>query len=187
MGYGDWIFLGILLIVFILGAILGFGKVVSMFVLNKIVRIIVAVFVCYTYGSMILGIPAISQLLTDVAANWSHITFLTKIHLDLIIYYVALFLITMIIVSILAKLVRGMSESKFLPIKILNKVGGAALFCVFAVGLMLLVFYIITWIGGETAENFRMALMENGEKILLPLFEKNPMTELINYVMPAIE
>lgn len=186
MGYGDWIFLGALLIVFILGAIMGFGKVVSMFVLNKIVRIIVAIFVCYTYGAMILGMPAISQLLTDLAANWSHIGFLTAIHLDLIIYYIALFLITMLVLVIAAKILKGISESKALPVKILNKVCGAVLFSALALALMLLGFHIITWIGGETKANFGNLLAEKGNKILLPLFENNPILKLIDYVKAAI-
>lgn len=179
MGYGDWIFLGVLLLVCGLGALLGFGKVLCMFVLNKIVRIIVAIFVCYTFGGMILGIPFVNQLLADLAANWAHIDFLTKIHPEIIIYYIALFIITMLAVWILSRILKGISEAKALPIKIINKVGGAILFAVFAFALMLLVFQIISWIGGQSAANFQNVLETNCPAILRPLYEHNPMLSLI--------
>lgn len=180
MGYGDWIFLSALLLVCGLGAILGFGKVLCMFVLNKIVRIILAIFVCYTFGGMILGIPFVNQMLKDLASNWAHIEFLTKIHLEIVIYYIALFIITMLVVWILSRIIKGISEAKALPIKIINKVGGAILFGAFALAIMLLVFQIIAWVGGQTAANFENTLDINCPAILRPLYEHNPMRSLIN-------
>ena len=179
MGFGDWIFLGALLIVMILGALLGFGKVFSWFVLNKIVRIIAAIFVCYTFGGMILAIPFVNRLLIDLAANWAHIAFFNKIHLEIIIYYVALFLLTIIIILIFSRIIRGISEADYKPIKVINKVFGAIIFGVFAFATMLLVFHIITWIGGETSHNFLSALQTDAGAILRPLYENNPMTKLI--------
>lgn len=179
MGYGDWIFLGALLIVAILGSLLGFGKVFSLFVFNKLVRILVSIFVCYTFGGMILSIPFINQLLIDLAANWAHVEFLTKIHLEIIIYYIVLFIIIMLIILILSKIIRGVSESKFLPIRVLNKTFGAILFVAFAMALMLLAFHIISWIGGETAKNFLSSLQTDANAIVRPLYENNPMTQWV--------
>lgn len=179
MGYGDWIFLGAMIVVLILGSLLGFGKVFSWFVLNKIVRIVVAVFVCYTFGGMILGIPFVNRMLSALASNWSHVEFLTKIHLEIIIYYVALFLITVIVIAILSKIIRGISEADYKPVKVINKALGAILFGVFAFATMLLVFHIITWIGGETSQNFLGMLQTDAGAILRPLYENNPMTKLI--------
>ena len=184
MGYGDWIFLGALLIVAILGSVLGFGKVFSLFVLNKFVRILAAIFVCYTFGGMILSIPFINQLLIDLAANWAHIEFLTKIHLEIVIYYIALFIITMLIILILSRIVRGVSESRFTPIRVLNKVCGAMLFVAFAMALMLLVFHIISWIGGQTAESVLSALQMDANAIVRPLYENNPMTQWVSTLIP---
>lgn len=180
---GDWIFLGVLLIVLVVGAILGFGKVLGWFVLNKFVRIIIAVFVCYTFGGMILDIPAISQLLIDLRANWADISFLNTIHLEVIIYYIILFALTMLIVLLLSKIIRGVSETKALPVKILNKIGGAILFGAFALAIMLLIFQIIVWIGGDTAINFHDKLYESADLILLPLFENNPLLRLVNLIV----
>lgn len=180
MGYGDWIFLGALLVVTAIGALLGFGKVLTAFVLNKIVRIIMAVFVCYTFGGMILGIPFVNQLLADLAANWAHIGFLRVIHLEIIIYYVVLFAITMLVIWILSKILRGLSEVQFFPVRVLNKVGGAILLSALAFALMLLVFQIIHWIGGATSDNFLSLLQVNCPAIVRPLYENNPLNVLIN-------
>lgn len=186
LGQGDWIFLGALLVVLFLGSILGFGKVLSFFVLNKAVRIIIAVFVCYTFGGMILGISFVNQLLVDLKSSWANSSFLNAIHLEIIIYYVALFIITMILILIISRILRGVSESKFLPIRILNKVCGAVLLSAFALAIMLLVFQIIVWIGGETAVNFGIKLSEKADKILLPLYEDNPMLKLIELAKTQI-
>lgn len=179
MGYGDWIFVGALLIVAILGAMFGFGKVFSLFVLNKLVRIIIAVFVCYTFGGMILSIPFVNQLLADIAVNWADINILTKIHFEIILYYIVLFTVTMIIIFILSRVIRSISESQFLPIKILNKACGAILLCALAFVLMLLVFHIISLIGGETAKSLLVSLQTDANAIVRPLYENNPMTQWI--------
>lgn len=179
MGYGDWIFLGALLIVMILGALLGFGKVLSLFVLNKFVRIVLAVFVCYTFGGMILSIPAMNQLLADLASNWASVEFLTKIHLEIIIYYVVLFIITMLIVWIVSKILNGISEIDVLPVKIINKIFGAILLGAFAIALLLLVFQIIGWIGGETSKNFLVTLQTDANAIVRPLYEQNPLSQWV--------
>lgn len=182
MGYGDWIFLGVMLIVIMLGSVLGFGKVFSWFVLNKIVRMLLAVFVCYTFGGMILGISVVNRMLTELASYWSHIDFLTKIHLEIFIYYIVLFLITLIIISILAKLIRGLSEASYRPVKVINKLFGAIAFAALALAIMLLAFHIITWIGGDTSKNFLNMLQTDAGAILRPLYENNPMTKLIEMV-----
>ena len=179
MGYGDWIFLGAMLVMVLLGSILGFGKVFSWFVLNKIVRIIVAVFVCYTFGGIILGIPFVGRILEKLAANWSDVEFLTKIHLEIIIYYAALFLITIIIIAITSKIIRGISEADYKPVKVINKFLGAITFGIFAFAIMLFVFHVIRWVGGETSKNFLEMLQTDAGAILRPLYENNPMTTLI--------
>lgn len=183
MGYGDWIFLGVLLAVVLVGALLGFGKVFSVFVVNKYVRIAVAVFICYTYGGMILSIPFVSQLLIDLRSNWSHIAFLSALHLEIIIYYIVLFVLSVLLILIFSKIVKGVSETDVLPVKILNKVGGAILFGVLAFTLMFLAFQIIVWIGGNTAINFQNILAENAGKIVLPLYTHNPLLRLVELVI----
>ena len=176
MGYGDWIFLGILLICCGLGALLGFGKVLCWFVLNKVVRIIIAIFICYTFGGMILGIPFINQMLKDLAANWEHIGFLKAIHLEYIIYYIVLGGITVFAVWITARILRSISESQSKPIKVFNRIAGALLLSAFALALMLLIFQIIYGVGVSTHDSFGELLSQNAPAILKPLYEKNPMS-----------
>ena len=180
MVLADWIFLGGLLLCIAIGALLGFGKVLSALVLNKGVRIIVAIFVCYSFGGMILAIPAVTNLLAELSAKWAHIDILIDIHLDIIIYYIVLFLITMLIIWILSKIVKGVSEIEVLPVKILNKVAGAILFTAFALALMLLAFQIIIWIGGNTATSFAEKISDS--TIIKPLFENNPLLKLVEII-----
>lgn len=182
MGYGDWIFLGVLLVIAVLGAIMGFGKVFSLFVLNKYVRIFVAIFVCYTFGGMILSIPFVNQMLADLASNWSHIKFLNLIHLEIIIYYIGLAIITIVLVIIFAKVVKGVSETNVKVIKILNKLGGVILFGALALILIFLVFQIIAWIGGNTDINFRNTLSQNANAIVGPLYANNPLLKLVEII-----
>lgn len=182
MGYGDWIFLGALLLVLGLGALLGFGKVLCMFVMNKIVRTVAAIFFCYTFGGMILSIPFVNKLLLDLASNWSHIAFLTKLHPEIIIYYIALYFITLLVLWLLSKILKGISETDLLPIKIINKVFGALLLTAIAFALMLLVFQIIHWIGGQTAANFQSQLETNCPAIVRPLYESNPLLKIVELI-----
>lgn len=182
MGYGDWIFLGILIVFAVLGSLMGFGKVLNLFVLNKYVRIAVAVFVCYSFGGLILSIPFVNQTLADISSNWANVAFLNFIHLELVIYYVALFFIVLVLLWVSTKLIRGISEIKLLPIRILNSVGGAVLLSVFVLALILIVFQIIAWIGGNTANNFYATLTQNANGIVRPLFENNPMIVLIRLI-----
>lgn len=176
MSTPDLVFLGIMLVSLLLGAILGFGKVFGMVVLNKFTRVALAIFVCYSFGGMILGIPFVNQLLVDLSAYWADVNILNTIHLEIIIYYVALFLLTMLVLLIIARIVKGISEADVLPVKILNKVGGAVVLAAGVLLLMLVVFQIIYMIGGSTAESFAEKLSQS--TIMMPLYENNPLLKI---------
>lgn len=180
MSTPDLVFLGIMLVSLLLGAILGFGKVFGVLVLNKFTRIVLAIFVCYSFGGMILGIPFINQLLIDLSAYWADIELLNTIHLEIIIYYVALFLITILLLLIFSRIVKGISEVDVLPVKVLNKVAGAIVLAAGMLLLMLVVFQIIYMIGGATAESFAEKLSQS--TIMLPLFENNPLLKIMEMV-----
>ena len=177
----DWIFLGGLLICIALGALIGFGKSMK-FITGGIAGIIISVLLCYMFGGLILGIPFVNQMLIKLADNWAHIGWLTKLHPEIIIYYIALFAISMILRIVIMKIFAHVMETDILLIKIINKVGGAVLVTTLAILLLLFVFQIIVWIGGNTVENFSSALTDS--TIVKPIFENNPLAILVEMVKP---
>lgn len=181
MGYGDWIFLGVLLVMALLGVIVGFGKGLSFFA-GKVTRVIVAVILCYFFGGVILKIPFVSTMLEELASKWAHIGFLAKIHLELIIYYIVLALIFMLLLFLTVKLIDRITDSDVPVINVVNRIGGALLFVAAAFVIILLVFQIIMWIGGNTAESFYNSLAANANCIVRPIYEHNPASGIVNFV-----
>ena len=149
-----------------------------------IVGVAISVFICYCIGGLILDIDAIRNLLGDLAAKWAHIHWLSVIHLEIIIYYIILFLIVQVARILIVKLIAGMFEAKLLIMKIINKVGGALLFVGLFFLLALLIFQIIYWIGGETAINFHAKLAGSWFN-LDELFIHNPLAKMVDYIRAA--
>lgn len=181
----DWIALGVVAVCLLIGALLGFGKLLAFFT-NKIVGKITSVFICYTFGGMIMKIGFVQELLVKIASLWSgangvFFDFLTKIHPEIIIFYIILFIAVFWIIKLLALLAKSILEIKFLPLKIINKTGGAILLAGTGILVGLLVFQIIYWVGGETAAN----LLENLHGSFLgldKLFLNNPLLGLVDLV-----
>ena len=179
MVLADWIFIGGIILSLILGSLFGFGHVLK-FLTGGIVGIVISLFVCYTFAGLILDIPFVHTMLTSLASKWAHIEWLTKIHLEIIIYYVVLFFVITILRIIIVKLFTLVVESDVLVLKIINKAGGALLFTAVALLIMLLVFQIISWIGGDTSFNFLQKLA--GSSVVKPIFEHNPLLKLVEMV-----
>lgn len=179
MVLADWFFIGGILISLFLGSIFGFGSLVK-FLTGGIIGVFISIVVCYTFGGMILDIPFVNEILVKLASRWAHIEWLTKIHLEIIIYYVALFLIISLLRILIVKILTLVVESDVFVLKIINKAGGALLFTALAFLIMLLVFQIITWTGGETYLNFAAKL--SGSSIVKPIFENNPLLKLVEMV-----
>ena len=85
MGFGDWIFLAVLVGLVALGAMLGFGKVLK-FITGGIVGILISFILCYCFGGLILELPFVHNMLADLAAHWAGVDWLNAIHLEIIIY-----------------------------------------------------------------------------------------------------
>ena len=69
----DWIALGIIVVFAAIGALIGFGRGLK-FLTGGIFGIIISVVLCYIFGSMILGVPFVNDLLTKLAESiggWS--------------------------------------------------------------------------------------------------------------------
>lgn len=181
----DWIALGVVAGCIMLGALLGFGKLLS-FLTNKVFGKITALFVCYTFGGMFMSIGFVQDFLVKIASLWSgsenfFLVFLTKIHLEVVIFYIILFIAVFWILKLLALLAKAILEIKVTPLKVINKVGGAILLTATGVLIGLFVFQVISWVGGETAAN----LLENLSGSLFgldKLFLNNPLLGLVNIV-----
>ncbi|MCH5147799.1 MAG: hypothetical protein J1G05_00360 [Clostridiales bacterium] len=181
----DWIAIGVVAGCILLGALLGFGKLLAFFT-NKIFGKITALFVCYTFGGMIMSIGFVQDLLIKIASLWSSgdnffLVFLTKIHPEVIIFYIILFIAVFWLLKLLALLAKAILEIKVMPLKIINKVGGALLLTATGILIGLLIFQIIAWVGGETAVNLLNDL--HGSVFGLDkLFLNNPLLGLVNVV-----
>lgn len=173
----DWIALAVLLGVALLGALIGFGRGLKFFT-SGIFGIVFSVFLCYILGGLIYGIPFVQDLLNKFASLWANVHFLTVIHLEIIVYYILLFVVFQILRIIIVKILKGVFESKFILIKIINKVLGAVLLAGILVLLTLLVFQLISWVGGDTAVQFDLMLSESG--FLGGLYRNNPLWALVN-------
>lgn len=181
----DWIAIGVVLGCILLGALLGFGKLLTFFT-NKVFGKITALFICYTFGGMFMSIGFVHDLLVKIASLWSgsdnfFLIFLTKIHPEIIIYYILLFIAVFWLIKLLALLAKAILEIKVLPLKIINKTAGAILMTGTGILIGLLVFQVIYWVGGETAAEFLNSL--HGSLFGLDkLFLNNPLLGLIRVV-----
>lgn len=183
----DWIAILVVIAVMALGALLGFGRGLKFFT-GGIVGVVISVFVCYCFGGFILQIEIVQELLLKLAALWADVEWLAllPIPLEIIIYYIVLFLVAQLIRILLFKLVIKILEIDNFVFKIINKIGGAALFlCAFAL-LALFAFQVIYWIGGETAQNFSQQLAGSWLK-LDDLFYDNPLIKLVDYIMKNVQ
>lgn len=132
-----------------LGLALGFGRTLKFFT-KGIFGFILSVFICVSFGGMIAGIPAVAEWIGGLNAKlgeaWS---FLGTIHLATVIYYIVLFLVVQLVRILVVKLIAGLFSADVLPVRIINRILGAALM-VAAVLLLLLLAFAIVAIFGET-------------------------------------
>lgn len=180
----DWIVLGLLLVFSILGMLFGFGKGLKFFT-GGIFGIIISIFICYALGGLIYNIGFVQRGLELVRGALeknenSVCKFLLMIQLDIIIYYVALFIVVSIVRIAIVLIIRRIVEIDNMFVIIINKILGVVFFLAVAVILMLLVLWIISLIAGDTAESFRYVL--NSKLKLDWLYEHNPFMTIIKVI-----
>ena len=168
----DWATLIVAILLAVVGLFAGFGRTLRFFT-KGIFGIIISVFVCATFGGMIAGIPAvngwIASLNEKLGQAWS---FFGTIRLATVLYYVVLFFVVQLLRIIVVKCVASLFEAEGLPVRILNKVLGAALAVAAVLLLVLLVFAVIGAFDGTSfVQGFEDAL--NGS-FLGRLYESNP-------------
>ena len=178
----DWIALGIVLLVALIGLMLGFGKCLKIFT-SGIVGVIISVVVTYfligivgSWGFVQNLLGMFTQALADNGSSFC--IFLMNIGIESIVLAVALFLIVQLVRVLIVNIIKGIVETDNVVIKLINKGLGLIFSLAFFIMVALIVFQIIHLIGGETAANFREYLM--GALHLDYVFDNNPMNVIAN-------
>lgn len=190
MIFADWIALAIVVVFALIGLFAGFGKGLKFFT-SGIFGVLISIFVCYCIGGLFLDIEFVQDLLAKFADLWTgkdgfFFDLLTQIHAEIIVYYIALFIVVQIVRVIVVAILKNIAEIKFLPISILNRLLGMALFVGAMLLIALFVFQIIMWVDGSTVEHVREAF--DGSLFRLDwLFENNPLNSIIEQVQKAVE
>ena len=181
----DWLILGLLIVFCIFGMLFGFGKGLKFFT-GGIIGILISIFVCYALGGLIYKLGFVQDLLNkfiEVLANKKNgfCNFLLKIRIDIIVYYVALFLIVSIARIIIVRIIKNVVEIENVVLIIINKFFGIFLFVGVYFMLVLLVFWVVSLIGGGTAASFTNTLSQS--KIGLKwLYDNNPFMIIIKVI-----
>ena len=164
MVLADWIAIGIVVVFIALGALIGFGSGLKFFT-SGIFGIIIVV------GTVFLEVGFVRDLLDKLAACWENVDFLVKIRLDVVIYYIILFVVVQLLRIIIVMIIKHVTQSKNVIIRIINRTLGAVLFLALGVLLAFLALKIIGWVGGDTAMNLYDSLTGSAFKLDV-LFEK---------------
>ncbi len=166
----------------LVGLIVGFGKGLKFFT-SGIFGIIISVFVCYVIFGFVLNWGFVSDLLGKfndwLRENGSVGTFFADIHTDKIVLAVALFVVVQIIRIIIVKIIKGIVEINMLGFKIVNRILGVAFMFAVALAILLVVFQIVAWVGGDTAADFA-AKLDGSVFRLDDLFANNPLNSVFS-------
>ena len=176
----DYIVLGLLLVFVLIGALVGFGKGLKFFT-SGIFGIIISVFVCYLIFGLVLSWSVVSDLLARfnewLREQGNVGTFFADIYIDRVVLAVVLFIIVQIVRIIVVKIVKGIVEINNVVFKVINRILGSAFFVAVAMAVLLIVFQIVAWIGGDTAANFA-ANLDGSAFRLDDLFVNNPLNAI---------
>lgn len=176
----DWIALGTVVLSFIFGLAFGFGKGLKFFT-KGIFGIIISIFICYCLGGLILQLGFVQELLNKfvqaLEGKGGFCDFLLKIHIEIVVYYILLFIVVQIVRIIIVAIIKNVVEIDNIVFRLVNKILGMALFFGVFVLLALFIFQLVNWVGGQSAQD--MAEWLTGSVFKLDkLFENNPLNSL---------
>ncbi len=131
------------IVLFGLGLVLGFGRVLKFFT-GGIFGTVIAAFLCVTFGGMIAGIPAVSQWMNGLNEKLGNVwSFLGTIHLATVVYYILLFFVMQLLRIFAVKFIAQIFSIDVLPMRIVNRVLGGAAAVAAVLLLTLLVFGVM--------------------------------------------
>lgn len=176
----DWIAIAVVAAFILIGALVGFGKGLKFFT-GGIFGIIISILVCYLVGGLVLEIPFVHDILEKfiqaLTDKNKFCDFLLQIHIEIIVYYIILFIIVSALRVLIVFLLKRIMEINNPIFKVVNRFLGIFFFLIVAILLTLFVFQIIYWIGGSTYEDFHKTLAGSFFK-LDKLLEANPLASL---------
>lgn len=178
MVLADWIVLAAVVLFALIGLFVGFGGTLKFFT-GGIFGVIISVVVCYFLYGVVIGwefVQALMDKLVEAVAAGNNVfcDFLLKIKIEHIVLCLAMFILVQIARVIVVLVIKNVAEIKNPVMKVLNKALGLVFMTALALALILIVFQIVAWIGGGTAESFLEALNGSGLKLDW-LFINNPM------------
>lgn len=164
-----------------LGLAFGFARTLRFFT-GGIFGFVLSVLFCATFGGMIAGIPAVSSWLARVNGAMADVwSFLGKLHLEKILYYVVLFFAVQLVRILLVKAIAGIFSLSNPAVRAANRVLGMVL-TVAAVFLLVLLFFGVLKIFEATS--FAQDILAKIEGSFLGmLYENNP----VKFVEDAAE
>ena len=155
-----------------LGLLMGFARTLRFFT-KGIFGFILSIFICATFGGMIAGIPAVARLVERINAALTNAwSFLGKIRLETIIYYILLFFVVQIVRIILVRFVCAVFEIDVLPMRLINKLLGMVLMVAAVFLLTLLVLAVFRMV--EDTSFVQDILQKIDGTFLGKLYENNP-------------
>lgn len=185
MVIADIIVLCILILSAGFGAYVGFGKgleVVSKGVLGWIMTIVA----CYFLLGFATEIPFVQDMMRSIVTSlqgydawWSNA--LLFIRIDIVAVSAIVYVVVVVIKVIIVQCTKNAMEIDNKFVMVINRIGGMILFLAYAIAIGLLVFQILTWIGGGTAESVANGL--SGSFLGLDtVFLNNPLNSFIKMV-----
>lgn len=185
----DWIAIGVLALFCLLGILIGFARGLRFFT-GGFFGFIIAVIVCYTLGGAIYQFGFVQELLgklnTALTGKNTFCDILLAIRIDIIVYYIALFIVFMLLRLIIVKIVLALAEIENGFIKVIDKMLGMVFFAAVSVLLVLIAFWVIALIGG-TAEQYVMDNIAGSKLFLSELYEDNPLMIIIKVIKLEVE
>lgn len=185
----DVIVLAVLTACVILGAGLGFGKVLR-FITGGIIGKIISLVICYFLFGVVLHFGFVQDLLlkftTALSDNGSWIcNLLLSIRIDLIVFAIALFIVVQILRKIVVYIIANVMEINNKAVSVINRILGIALLLAFNVMLMLIAFQIIAWISGTDGAFYTN--LEGSVFGLDKLFVNNPLNSVFESIRMEVE
>lgn len=185
----DVIVLAVLAACVILGAGLGFGKVLR-FITGGIIGKIISLVICYFLFGVVLHFGFVQDLLlkftTALSDNGSWIcNLLLSIRIDLIVFAIALFIVVQILRKIVVYIIANVMEINNKAVSVINRILGIALLLAFNVMLMLIAFQIIAWISGTDGAFYTN--LEGSVFGLDKLFVNNPLNSVFESIRMEVE
>lgn len=171
------------------GAVLGFGKCLKT-VTKGTVGIVISVAVCYFIFGLVLNLGFVKDLLDKFNAMLGEsgsgfCAFLIKIHIDMLVFAVALFLVVQVLRKLIFSLICDFMESDQPMLKTLNKVGGAILFFVVVLMFVLIFFQVCAWIGGTEGSTYEF--LQGSALGLDRLYLNNPLNVIFERIRETVE